>query len=145
MHYPHFPVKQDLARCILSSGDLDQYSQGCRLWLLSKFTLDWEYLQVGGALLPSLVELYQWLHMDIAYLLTREQASSITIGRVITLAEGNLDKQSGGHIRKLYEDVKEGYNSYVELTGTAARGNTISDNIPILNFLTGIVWHPSSF
>lgn len=136
-HYPHFPVEKDFTHAVQSSEDLDQCLEGGRLWLLTVFTLDRQYLQVGGSLLPPLVEFYQWLHTDLAHLLTHDQASSITIGRVIELAEGNLDKDSGKHIRKLYEEVKEACNRYVELMGTA-HDYTISDDIPILHFLTGI-------
>lgn len=130
---------------IMSVGDLSQHLHGGKLWLLSKFILDWQYLEVGGALLPSLVELYQWLHTNIAHLLTYKQASSKTISDVINLAIENLDKQSGKHIKRLYEKVKKEYNSYVELirrdSGTkAACRNMVSDDIPILYFLTG-AWY----
>lgn len=55
----------------------------------------------------------------------------------------------GDHLSKLYERVKAGYNSYVEIIGGAIgagacaavkRGEkiyTISDDIPLLHFLTG--------
>ena len=86
-HYPRFVVEEDLINCILSSGDLNQYLEGTRPWLLLKFIRDQPLLEVGGLLLPFLMEFYQWLHTDIAYLLTREQASSTTIGRLIEIAE----------------------------------------------------------
>lgn len=128
---------QDLTRTILTIGDLDEHSQGGRLWLLSRFAMEWQCLEVAGSLFPSLLELYQWLHTDIAHLITREQASSMTIGRVISLAKGNLEKQSGEHVLKLYEKVKQDYSRYVELAGTTAHDNKISDDIPVLQFLTG--------
>ena len=61
----------------------------------------------------------------------------------------NSSKEMGEHIRSLYERVKLNYNYYVELIGGAIgagacaalrRGNkifTISDDIPVLHFLTG--------
>lgn len=151
MRYPHFPSEQELTHCILSAGDLRQHSEGGKLWLLSRFAMEWACLQVGGALLPALVELYRWLHLNLAHLLTYDQASSISIGRVLTLAERNLGKELGEHIRNLYERVKVHYNRYVELIGGAIgagacaavrRGNkifTIADDIPLLHFLTGTV------
>ena len=108
------------------------------------------HLYRGGLLLPDLVELYDWLHMNIAHLLTYDQASSVTIGHVIRLAERNSSKELGDHIRNLYERVKINYNLYVDLIGGAIgagacaavrRGNkifTISDDIPLLHFLTGM-------
>lgn len=107
-----------------------------------RFVREWKCLQVGGSLLPCLIEFYQWLHTDISHLTTYKEASSMSIGQVITSVLTNLDKQSGEHIRKLYEKVKREYNSYMELRG-AGTGSAfdqecvISDDIPILRFLTG--------
>ena len=115
--------------------------------------MEWPNLQVGGALLPSLIELYEWLHTNISHLLTYDHASSISIGRVIALVQRNSSKEVGDHIRNLYEGVKIQYNRYVELIGGAIgagacaavrRGNrvfTIADDIPLLHFLTGEL-HP---
>ena len=151
MRYPHFPSEQELTHCILSAGDLRQHSEGGKLWLLSRLSMEWACLQVGGALLPSLVEFYRWLHLNLGHLLTYDQASSITIGQVLALAERNLGKEMGAHIRSLYERVKVHYNRYVELIGGAIgagacaavrRGNrifTIADDIPLLHFLSGNV------
>ena len=114
-----------------------------------KFALEQPQLQCGGALLPDLVELYQWLHTHYAHLLTPEQACSITIGQVVRLAEQNLSKELGKRIRSLYDRVKQGYNQYLELVGGAmgAWGHTwvqgrsrmpgIADNMPLIQFLTG--------
>ena len=151
-HYPHFPSKQELTHYVLSSGDLQQHSEGGRrgkLRFLTKFALDQPQLQKGGAILPDLVELYQWLHTHYIHLLTPKQARSITIGQVIKLAEKNLSKEFGKKIRSLYDRVKLGYNQYLELVGGAmgAWGHTqvqgrsrmlrITDNMPLIHFLTG--------
>lgn len=137
MQYPHFPVEKDFTCVLQSSGDLDQYSEGGRLWLLSFFTLNWQYLHVGGSLLPYLIKFYQWIHSDLAYLLTHEKASDLTIGQVVKLAEENLEKESGKHIRNLYEEVKASYNHYVRMMESAARDCKVSDDIPVVHFLTG--------
>ena len=150
VRYPHFPSEQELTHCILSAGDLQQHSQGGKLWLLARFAMEWPRLQRGGALLPELVELYQWLHSNTAHLLTYDQTSTITIGQVISLAERNLGREMGEHVRTLYENVKMNYNHYVELIGGAIgagacaavrQGNkifTIADDIPLLHFLSGM-------
>ena len=142
--YPHFPSEQEVTHFILSSGDLQQYCKGGKLRFLARFILEQPQLHTGGILLPDLVNLYQWLHKDIAHLLTRDHASSITIGQVIDFAEKKLGKEQGKHIRKLYDRVKLNYNQYIELTGGAigikpyatSRVNNISDDLPLLNFLT---------
>ena len=134
---------------MLSAGDLKQHSEGGKLWFLARFAMEWPRLQLGGLLVPDLIELYQWLHMNIAHLITYDQAASITIGRVIQLAERNSSKEMKEHLRNLYESVKINYNHYVELIGGAIgagacaavrQGNkifTIADDIPILHFLSG--------
>lgn len=141
-HYPHFPSEQECTLSILGSGNVNQH--------LSKFVTSWERLQVGGALLPDLVELYTWLHKNLAYVLTLEKASEITIGHIIELIERKRGKDLGKHMRSLYEKVEVGYNRYVGLIGGAIgagpcaamhRGNKITkikDEIPILHFLSGI-------
>lgn len=128
---------QDLTRSIWNLRDLDEHSKGGRFWLLLKFVREWQCLQVGGALLPSLVELYQWIHTDIAYLLTREQASHFTIGQLIKQAENTLNKQSRQHIGNMYNKVKQEYNKYVKLTAVATTA-TISDNTPLVDLLSGM-------
>ena len=140
--YPHFPTEQELTHSVLSCGDLQQLTEGGRLSFLATFTMEHTQLYCGGILLPELVELYQWLHHDIAHMLTREQASSITIGQVIEFAKKRNDL--GNHIRKLYNSIKTNYNQYIELTGGAmvtkanppTQGKDISDDTPLLYFLT---------
>lgn len=112
--------------------------------------MEWPCLRIGGALLPDLVKFYQWLHTDIAPLLTYDQASTMTIGKVIARVETNVKKEEGVLIRELYERVKKNYNEYVQLTGFTEPGAkstlacnrnkrfTIADDIPILHFLTGL-------
>lgn len=147
MHYPNFPSGQELIHAILGEGNQQRSEEDGRLQLLSKFAMEQKRLQVGGALLPDLVEFYTWIHTNLSHLLTRDQAYSITIGRVITLTEANLSKESGVHIRQLYEGVKERYNHYVELIGgsigAGACGSdnkisTIADDTSLLHFLTGM-------
>lgn len=112
--------------------------------------MEWPRLQRGGILLPDLVEFYQWLHTNIAHLITYDRASTLTIGHVVTLAVQNSSKEFGQHLCALYKRVKENYNTYVELIGGAIgagacaairQGNkifTIADDLPLLHFLSGI-------
>ena len=149
VRYPHFPSEQEFTHCILSAGDLQQHSEGGNLRLLTRFAMDWPRLQIGAVLLPDLVELYQWLHTSIAFLITNEYASTVTIGQVIQQAKKNISKQDGQYLWKLYKRVEHNYNAYVELIGRSIgsgacaavrQGNkifTIADNIPVLHFLSG--------
>ena len=60
--YPHFPTEQNFIHSVLSTGDICSYTQKGKLYLLSRFAQEWPRLQVGGLLLPDLMEFYQWLH-----------------------------------------------------------------------------------
>ena len=87
--------------------------------------------------------------MPAAHRITFEKAASLPIGRVIDLAAKRYNKDMGDYLRDLYECVKSGYNKYVEVIGGAIgagacaavrRGEKIyiiSDEIPLLHFLTG--------
>lgn len=134
-------------------GDLSQHSKDGKLWLLSKFGTGWETLQAGGDLLPDLVEFYTWLHTNLTYTLTKEEAETMSIGQIITLARDNLNKESGNMIWELYDRVMERYNNYVKLIkekiGAGACAvhhhenviSTISEDTSLLHFLSGINCH----
>ena len=148
MGYPHFPSEDELIHSILSSGDLQEHSKGGKLSLLAKFTIEWPLLCKGEDLLPDLVEMYQWLHKDIAHLLTYEEASSITIGQVVSFARKKLNKQDGEHIWNLYQKVKSACNQYIKFVGgtiSASKLNiSVSDDTPVLHFLTGNMLCPNN-
>ena len=128
-NYPHFPPEEELIHCILSAGDLQQ---GGKLCFLSKFAMKWPYLEVGGALLPDLVALYQWLHTDIQH--NKFDSAAMTI---------NIIAEEGEDKRKLYDRVKKNYNEYVKLIGVTESGEEktfceMVDDTPLLHFLTGV-------
>ncbi len=152
MRYPHFPNEQEFTHSILSAGNLKEHSEGGKLCLLAKFAMEWRRLQLGGTLLPDLVEFYQWLHSNLSHLITNHRAANLTIGQVIKLARQNSSKEYGSHLWDLYQRVQHYYNSYVELIGGAIgagacamvrQGNkifTIADDIPVLHFLSGTTY-----
>ncbi len=88
----------------------------------------------------------------IAYLVTYERTTTVTIYRVVQRASKRCGSPMGEYILALYERVKRGYNDYVELIGGAIgagacaalkHGNkiyTINDDVPLLHFLTGGWW-----
>ena len=86
---------------MLSSVDIGDASKN-KLYVLSKFVLEYPRLQAAGALLPDLLQFYQWIHTELAYLVTRKNAENESIGAVITMAE----KNAGIDLNKLYERVK---------------------------------------
>ena len=60
-------------------------------------------LKAGGALLPDLIEFYQWIHTELAYLVTRNYARKNGFEEVITKAN---QKFEGRDLFQLYERVK---------------------------------------
>jgi hypothetical protein len=139
--YPQYPTEKDFINFIqghnlMNEGDLR---------LLTQFSLEKERIEVGGQLLPDLIEFYQWIHIHLSHLITRDRAyNKLTIGKVITLAA----KKGNPILLALYNKVKDNYNRYVQLVGGAIgqgacaavrRGNkiyTLDDDLPFIHFLS---------
>ena len=94
-------MMDEISQTILSSVDIGDAKN--KLYVLSKFVLEYPRLQAAGALLPDLLEFYQWIHTELAYLVTRKYAETESIEAVITTAE---QKYAGIDLNKLYERVK---------------------------------------
>ena len=63
--------------------------------------------QVGGQLLPDLVEFYQWLHTHLAHQVTHHRAcNTFTIGQVVALASRRMPHNMADQIQQLYQRVK---------------------------------------
>ena len=82
---------------------LDVNSAQNELYVLSIFALEHHRLQAAGSLLPDLLELYHWIHNELAYLITYEDARSHTIKEVI---ERENEKYGGLELIQLYERVR---------------------------------------
>lgn len=52
---------------------------------------------MGIDLLPSVVELYQWLHTELTYAVTYEDAATITLGRLAKVASKHLSDHSAAN------------------------------------------------
>ena len=73
------------------------------MYLIIEFYISHYLSQVGGRLLPDLIQLYQWLHTHLSHLVTRDRAyNKLTIGRVIHLASQRVDPT----LKDLYNSVK---------------------------------------
>jgi len=75
------------------------------LFALHIFTLEYERLQVGGALLPDLVEFYQWIHTHLSHLVTYEKAQKITIGKIISLSAKRYSQELCEHLTSLFKRI----------------------------------------
>ena len=77
--------------------------------MLSQFALYQRQLEVGGELLPILVELYQWLHQELAYVITRKDAESIPLSRAVRVLARSYSVDEGERLLQLYKRLKGKY------------------------------------
>ena len=91
----------EFTQTMLSSIDVSSIQN--KVYVLSIFALEHRRLQAAGALLPDLLELYHWIHNELAYLVTHEDARSDTIQTVI---EREDEKYAGLERFQLYERVR---------------------------------------
>ena len=122
---------EEFTHTMLSSVDVNSAQH--KLHVLCIFALEHRRLQAAGSLLPDLLELYHWIHNELAYLVTYEDARRLTIQEVI---ERENEKYGGCELIQLYERVRgnvyivmcivssniastfsDGYNAYVEVVG----------------------------
>ena len=87
---------------MLASANLNDVTHN-QFYVLSKFALTYPRLKAGGALLPDLIEFYQWIHTELAYLVTKKYAQKNGFEEVITKAD---QKYEGRDLFKLFERVK---------------------------------------
>ena len=69
--------------------------KGGELFALSQFVLEYNCLKLGSDLLHGILELYQWLHNELAYAVTYEDATKITLGRLAKVVSKRMSGKSG--------------------------------------------------
>ena len=102
LRYPYYPTEQDFTHSVLSSGDVVRED----IALLSRFSLQWRRLQAGGELLPDLVEFYQWLHTDLAHLVTYDTTCKVSIKKILNRAVKKYSPDRAQHLEQLFARVK---------------------------------------
>ena len=151
-HYPFFPDEASLLQALLSQTDIGDYVSNTE-HILSQFALYRNQLEVGGELLPNLVEFYQWLHQELAYVITRKDAESIPISRAVKVLAKSYSVDEGERLLQLYKRLKGNeessytvygviilvfsldlYNRYRELTSGDLP--LLEDNTPLLHALS---------
>ena len=104
LHYPLPATENDYMRSLVDATEANDCSY-THLFALHQFTLEQKRLQVGGALLPDLVEFYKWIHTQLSHLVTYQRAKQITIGNVISLTAKRYSQQLCDHLTKLFKRV----------------------------------------
>ena len=124
--------------------------------VLSKFICKLPELQTTLPFLPDFIEFYQWLHKDLAGVLTPEKADKLSIKKLVDQMSRHYSGESGRKLRSLYQRVKcmisllklecmlyviipcilsGGYKCYMkDATGETAVGGF--DKISVRHFLT---------
>ena len=101
-HYPHLVTENDYIKSLVTAREACNFDP-TYLFALHHFTLEFQRLQVGGALLPDLVEFYQWIHTHLSHLVTYERAKQITIGNVISLTSKRYTQEICDHLTELFK------------------------------------------
>ncbi len=145
--FPAIPSKEDLIHSILTQGKLDQISKGGKYHCILRLTLELNQLQIGGELLPDLIELYKWLHSDLSQRITRHTATNTTISDVLQKAIKHSSEDAGDHLKKLYENIMRNCMQYQNVDETSATAGSINlkrrkkimfnNRTPLLHFLSG--------
>lgn len=91
IHNPKFPTENEFLQHVLGFAD----EQDPCIQLLLQFALEYPRLEIACFLLPELVELYWWLHTDLAHMISRDTAQKTTV------------KQLMAHLKKYYQNDNE--------------------------------------
>lgn len=149
--YPWFPDINALSVAVLSRTDTADPASV--MYPLSQYVLQYPRLKMGIDLLPSVVELYQWLHTELTYAITYNEAAAISLGRLAKVTA----KHHSPHVPAMCDQLKckicfvlricfftvvlvfvVAFNSYVQLTGctSSKRPCSLSDDTPLLHLLS---------
>ena len=103
-NYPHVPTLQQFTHFVqrhcASSEQRGKYD------VLVKLTNSYSRLQSYSALLPSLIEFYQWIVTDLSHVLTQERSTKIGISDAVKDASEKYSKDVEKHYTKLFERLK---------------------------------------
>ena len=105
--YPHFPEDTTALHSLLSLPDVHVKSQD-KLAVLSMFICKMPEIQTILPFLPDFMEFYQWLHRDLAGVLTPEVADRISIKKLVDRISRH-NGESGSKLMSLYKRVKGNY------------------------------------
>ena len=103
--YPHFPADTAALYSALSLPDVRAQSRD-KLVVLSKFISKQSEVEGTLPFLTDFMEFYQWLHKDLAGLLTPEKADKLSIKKLVDQMSRHYSGESGRKMMSLYQRVK---------------------------------------
>ena len=103
--YPCFTTESALLQALLPNTNIGDYIASSE-HLLAQLALLRHQLELGGLLLTDLVELYQWIHQELAYVVTRSDAETIYISRAVQVLANSYSPEEGERLHNLYKRVR---------------------------------------
>ena len=103
--YPHFPDSTTALYSLLSLADVQMESQE-KLTPLLQFICKMPEVQTMLPYLPDFLEFYQWLHRDLAGVLTPETAHKISIKNLVKQMSKHYAGERDDKLMSLYQRVK---------------------------------------
>ena len=104
-HYPVFTTVDALQQSLLANPYISSHQENSE-YVLAQFALQYQHLQLGGAMLPELVEFYQWIHQELAHVITHEDATKITLRRAVRVLAKSYSPEEGERLMGLYNRLK---------------------------------------
>ena len=103
--YPHFADNTTALYSLLSLSDEQVESQE-KLMVLSKFICKVPEIETTLPYLPDFMEFYQWLHKDLAGVLTPEKADKLSMKSLVKQMSKHYAGERGDKLMSLYQRVK---------------------------------------
>ena len=104
-YYPCFTTEKGLLQTLLSDRSICD-NTGNSNYILSQYALLRNQLEIIGGLLPDLVEFYQWLHQELAHVITQEDSTRITLRRAVRVLVRSYSAEEGERLQILYRRLK---------------------------------------
>ena len=103
--YPSFPTEGALLQALLSDATIGDHIANHQHFL-GQFALLRRQLEIGGDLLPNLVEFYQWLHQELSHVVTRNDAETIPLSRAVRVLAKSYSPEEGDRLHTLFKKMK---------------------------------------
>ena len=103
--YPSFPTEGALLQSLLSNTTIGDHIANHQ-YFLGQFALLRRQLEIGGNLLPNLVEFYQWLHQELSHVVTRNDAETIPLSRAVRVLAKSYSPEEGDRLHSLFKKMK---------------------------------------
>ena len=103
--YPCFTTENALLQALLSNASIGDHIASSE-HLLAQLALLRHQLELGGLLLPDLVELYQWIHQELSHVVTRSDAETIPLSRAVQVLAKSYSPEEGERLHNLYKKLR---------------------------------------